>query len=500
MSFTLLSGLIILLFLSIAFLEIYNGVKRGFRLSLISLANTVLSLFLSFLVTSWISSAVTSAIMEEMGKNELYLSFSNILPTLGSTFPAVIQMALGGILFLVVYLLVFLTMKVFVFWIYGLCTKREESDPGYGEDSPAFASRQSRAMGAACGILSAIVLTTSLTAPVMGALEVADDVLNIVKQTSTVAYESIGPGNAALVREFTKDPLGRLLYQGGGRAIFNGAASTTVSGKKVYLLDEANTISDMSEDMFAVYVVFCDPKAASDEHAIAMRRLAVNMKDLKLCARLSADIVKQCASAWHKGEAFLQLAPPEMNGFMKPVFDEILGVCANTNFLNVNQNMGTMLEVYALIVESGILNTDQSNAREMLALLETHGTVGKINEELSQNPYMKHINVNSIAMTVFASYTEYDLSTDQRRALTSAVAQAIVRARQTAGVDMSVTVASLADDVRDHAKEQGMELSSEFSILIAEQLLGEITAENVTVGDVDRLLEQYLPAESEVPV
>ena len=496
MSFTLLSVLVLLLFFSFAFLEVYNGIKRGFRFSLISLGNVVLSIFLSLFVTSWISSALASSLMMFFGENEIYKEFAGMLPSLESIFPNILHMAIGAIIFLLVFLLVYLVMKMVVSWIYGKIMEEDEDDPGYGEDSPSCASRQSRAAGAACGLLSAILLTMTLLSPVMGVLEFADDTLNIVKQVSTDAYQAVGPGNAALVHEFTEDPLGNLFYRGGGRAIFNSATGTTVSGKRVYLLDEADTISKMSEDMFAVYIVFCDPEEASGEHAFAMRRLAVNMKKLTICEKLSAEVVKQCASAWSKDESFLLLAPPQMDGVMEPVFDEIVNVCSNTNFSNVYQNMETLLEVYALIVESGILKADFDNADEVIALMEKNGTLKKINQALARNPYMSHIKINSIAMSAFASYTEASLSEQQREKLTASLAQAIGDARSQAGGNPTVALNALSYELREVIETEGMEISSEFSKYIAEQLLSELPDKNISAEDVDRLFDRYLMYEN----
>ena len=216
MSFTLLSVFILLLFGMITFIEVRNGIKRGLRLSLISLGSSVLSLLLSFPVTLAVAEATAGWLMELLKENEDYENLLAYLPSVELVLPPILSMALCAVLFLAVFLTLLFAVKKTAFLICRKCAKRREDDPGYGEDSPECASRQSRAMGAACGMLAAIVLTVAVLSPLMGILEFADDALNIVKQIDTEIYESLGTGNAEMVHSFTEDPLGKLFYRGAG--------------------------------------------------------------------------------------------------------------------------------------------------------------------------------------------------------------------------------------------------------------------------------------------
>ena len=491
MSFTLLSVFILLLFGMIAFIEVRNGIKRGLRLSLISLGSSVLSLLLSFPVTLAVAEATAGWLMELLKENEDYENLLAYLPSVELVLPPILSMALCAVLFLAVFLTLLFAVKKIVFLICRKCAKRREDDPGYGEDSPECASRQSRAMGAACGMLAAIVLTVAVLSPLMGILEFADDALNIVKQIDTEIYESLGTGNAEMVHSFTEDPLGKLFYRGAGRAIFNGAASTVFAGKRVYLLEEVDTVSRMAEDMFAVYTMFFDPSQALPECAGSVRRLSENMLELEVFGRLLADALKQCGSAWEDNEPFMILYPPRMSIVIRPIFDEVISACANTNPSNAERNIKSICEVYALTVESGILAADQKDISSLFALLEEQGTLLKIDAVLTENPDMKHIHTGVVAMQLLAVRADADLDGEQKETLASELAQAIVRARASSGGNDDEAAVLLAEILRESVIGENVQISAELASAVAEQLLRDLTGTDVTAEEVANLLDEY---------
>lgn len=492
MSFTLMSVLILILFFMIACKEVYNGVKKGFRRAALSLGSVLLSLFLTFIVTTWAAETLAELIVGLISGASLYVEFVSILPSLREVLIAVLTMAIGSVLFLFIFFLIRAIVWLVVSAKYKKQTLPNDDDPGYGADEYSFADAPSKRKGALCGLISAFLITSVLVAPLMGSLELADDVLNIVKQTSTEAYEAIGPGNVALARKFSEDTLGNFFYRPFGRAFYNSVTSTKLADERVYLLSEADTISAMSVDMLDIYMIFLYPEDATQAHADALRRLDGYLDSLVLCRQLSVDVVKQCAIAWRMGNDFLLLSPPELGGAMNGVMNDILMVCENTNIVNVGRNIHTMLEIYAIVVESGILRVDPTDYTQLMAVLEETSMIQRINKELSKNPDMAHIDAYSIIMKAFASYVGDGsfLDSAQVEQLVSDIADCISDVNLL-DEPFEIRAGAFADDLQKLLEENGLNVSYAFCQSIAEQFLNELPRENVSREDIDRLLQQY---------
>ena len=488
MSFTLLSVLFILIFAVIAFKEIYRSAKKGFHWAMISLGADVLALFISFLVNSFLSNIVTDSIMREIQKIQGYDDIAFMLPSMGSVLNAVVTMLLGSLFYIFIFLFLRGVARGVALYIYNSRTEQAQDDPGYGCEDRSFADRSGRAKGALCGFLSAVILVSALSAPIMGTLEVADNVLHIIKQTDTNVYNSLGPGNAALVHSFTEDITANVFYQIGGETIYSGAASCYVSGKKVYLLSELKTISAMSEDMLNVYKIFLNPQEATQEHIESLRRLSENMQKLKLCESLSAELVKGCASAWKNGESFLTICAPDVPASMKSVFNGVLSACSNIQKSNVKQNTTTMLEAYALILDSGVCSVQYDDFAGMLRQLSDSNVLKELETLLLANSYTKNIDVSEVAISAMAPAIMQ--SGSYKEALIRDVTEALKEVNAS-GKSTASKETALAASLKNIFADRGISVSSSFTQYAARRMIQELPGQNIDTNDMTKLLEKY---------
>ena len=476
MSFTLLSVVFILIFAVIAFKEVYRGAKRGFRSAMISLGADVLALFISFFVNSLLSSAVADFLMKEIRRMDVYKGFAETFPSLDSVLRAAMIMLLGSIFYIFIYLLLRVLTRMAVLRIYHLRTER-----GWDED------RSDRLKGAVCGFLSAVILVSALSAPVMGTLTLADHALHIVKQTDTRIYDAIGADNAALVKSFTKDVTANVFYQIGGKMIYSCAASCYVSGEKMHLLSEVGTVSAMSEDMLNVYTIFLFPERVQEEHLDSLRRLKENMQSLKLFEALSAELVGGCAAAWKNGESFLTICPPNVPSSMRSVFNGVLSACADTERSNVKQNTATMLEAYALILGSGVYGVPSDDHAGVLQQISSSGVLMQLEALLLENPYTKQIDVSAVAMSAVAPVV---LHSDSFKDEMIAEMTDALKEVNASGENASSKAVSLAV-LRDILAERDISVSSDFAQYAARRMIRELPGVNVDTNDMTRLMEKY---------
>ena len=191
----------------------------------------------------------------------------------------------------------------------------------------------------------------------------------------------------------------------------------------------------------------------------------------------------------------MRIAKPEMNDVIEPAFDEVLKVCANTNETNVKENVSTLLNIYAIILNSGIMKINANDPSEVLACVEKSDLISKLNTELAKNPNTSHITVSSIAMKVLANQiNELTLDKDKYSALLKNMTEAInpVQTRGYGSMGEQVTV--LTSYAKKYIADYGITIPDVIARSTAEELLTKLTASGseVRVSDLKALLDEYL--------
>ncbi|MBQ2988233.1 MAG: hypothetical protein IJD59_03920 [Clostridia bacterium] len=474
MSFTLLSTPILLLFFTVAFIEIYNGAKKGFLRSAVSLGLDVSALFLSFFATAACSRALAAVIVKETAEMRLSVDFAARVPSFFSVLSDFLTMLIGTVLYVFVFLLLRVAVREAAREIYRRRMAKRGAD---AEEEASDTDGASRAKGAFCGFLSAVLLTCTLTAPVTGSLLIAEPAL-------AIAGYADDSEDAQTVRVLNGDPVSKLFYRIGGRVIYDNAGSVYASGEKVLLLSEARALASVSGDLTLAYAAFHDPLNAGEEHAQSLRRLGTEMWKSALCAPLWEELVRGCADAWRRGEAFPEIGGPAVHSIMNPVFRGVLEACAEADAEGLSRNTATMLEVYALILESGIA---QGDCGTILTNLSESGVIGKMNAVLAENPDTAHLDATDFALSAIASFF---LRTSACYELTPEIASAValVNSSEEGAEEKEAQLASL---LQAALEKQGFTVTSDFAVFAARQILKEFPGANVDGNDVIRLFQKY---------
>ncbi len=493
MSFTVLSIVIISIFAAVACVEIYRGVKRGFIRSLISLGNIVVSLLLTFALTPIFSDMISQRLMKLVKNLAVYEEISQQLVSLHTVIPALLEMLIGSVLFVAV----FFACRIVLSWLFALIyrwsTLRFSDDPGYGREDNSCSSRPTKIRGAICAGISAFLITMIVTAPLMGTLELADRALAVVGNADKKTLNSIGEENVQAVEGFSKDITGNLFYRMGGRWIYNNAASTGMRGSRVYLLSELETVEHMSGDMLKVYGIFQKPQEATQEHIAALEGLRENLKDLEVCEPLIADVIKQCSSAWKEGKSFLTVRRPAMNAMVEPAFLSILEVCSNTTLYSAEQNADTLLEIYSILLESGVFSMNTNDYGAILSALAENRTMERIDQALMKNPNMDEIDVSSIMMSAFSSYiANQNLGGKEYDDFATGIASAVNEINaSSSGISQDRKVKEFSEHAQRYLSEAGMNIPQSVTEMLCSELLETLTGTDVSAEDVKFIFEKY---------
>ena len=492
MSFTLLSFVVLAILATIACIEIYRGVHRGFLLSLVALGNIVVSLLLSFVLTPLVSGLIADEVIDILTDLSVYQNFAKSLPSLNSVASAIVEMLISSFLFI----FVFFALRIVLSWPINLvcrwCAVQLKDDPGYGREDNSCASRSDKMKGAVCGGISAILITMIITCPIMGSLDIANHALSIVGNASNKAISAIGRNNVRMVEHFSNDITGNIFYRCGGRWIYSSAASTTMFGKRVYLLSEVETVERISGDMLAVYGIFQKPQDVTEEHLQALENLRMNLPDLKVCERLIGDVIRQCSTAWKDGKTFFTVKRPAMNPMVEPAFIAILEECSNTTSYTARQNADTLLEIYGIILDSGVFGLSSDQYPQILTVLAEHRTIEKVELALSKNPNMENISAASIMMGAFASYIDSrNLNDTQTNLFMKSIATALNKVNAASVLSNERKAKELATYAQQYFADMGMDIPLSVIEMLSLELITELPGTNISDKDVKFIFEKY---------
>ena len=489
MSFTVLSFVILMMFTMITCIEIYRGIHRGFLLSLVSLGNLVVSLLLSFVLTPVFSNMIAEPILAMIKRLRGYQNFANALPSLNYVLSLVLQMAIGSILFLFVFFALRIVLSCLISLICKWCSRRVKNDPGYGREDNSCSTRINKIKGAICGVVSSVLLTMIVTSPIMGTLELSCNILSIVETSSNKATSSIGKGNIAAVNELYGDVLGNAFYRCGGRWIYTNASSTALYGQTVSLLSEVETINNMSDDALQVFSVLQNPQNVTQKQVQALKNLREELPNLKLGELLITDVIRECSTSWKNGQSFLALKRPAMNVLVEPTVMAVLEQCSYTNTRNAAQNADTILEIYGILLESGILNASSENYSEILSLVSETRLLEKLDEALGKNPEMKNITTSPLLMMTFVYYLDsFGFTESQYTVFLETVASWINDSGLTSE---SQKVTELSNQMSNFFSENGMYVPGNIMKEIASTLLNELPKKAVSAEDIKLVFEKY---------
>ncbi|MBE6577216.1 MAG: CvpA family protein [Ruminococcaceae bacterium] len=401
MSFSILSIFVIAVFALCLGIEIYRGINRGVLKTLVSFGALIVSIVLSVLIAPLLSGLFVDVAFDLFGR-ELLRNFS----ALASIAEVVIAIITSIVLFLLVFFIVRAIVALIIKKVYSAKIQKlaDELDDEDHEDT--WLKRNSRVVSVVVGCLSAIVLTMTITSPLLGMLDTAQNVIDFAESASPTMFSNDNmKGLKEGVGKYSNDVPGKVFYGMGGKLIFRSYACTFKDGERIALIREIEILEEATENLMTLMPVMKGEQAAEQKHLDSIDELCDCVEKMKLGRRLLATYIPQGTQAWLDGNTLLGIAKPKVNSLIDPTFNEMLRVCASSSEYNIQQNTVTLLHVYRIFLETKVLDIpEDASFDEVLAFLEQAGILDKLTEELNTNPYMSNVKkcVDDIMVDVIA--------------------------------------------------------------------------------------------------
>ena len=398
MTFSLFSIAVIFVVALAITIEVVRAINRGRKKTLVTLASILLAIFVSILITSFLTDLIVQGVMD-YAFNTLKINISQFKEKLGNVetilfayFDAIVSPILFLLIFALARLLIALVVKI----IYKV--NANKSNKIYApEESPQHVKNPkvvNGLLGALCGFIVSVVLIS----PFMGTLKIVAKTCDDVNSNKDIFKFTVKENIIAACDGYSKDIVGNVVYYCGGNLIYKSLATSSLNDNFFALEKEIDNTFYAIGDVFSMNKVINHIDTATVYEKNSLRNLGANVKKAETLKAATADIVPELAKKWLNDEPYQGLAKPKVSGASENFFDKILYVCKSSTPDTVGDDLSTLLNVFLIAHENGILGSE--NYKEMLEKAKMTGAFALIKSELEKNPRMAGLTVDIDTMGV----------------------------------------------------------------------------------------------------
>lgn len=511
MSFTLLSIALILVVGAGIFIEVRRGLGRGFVRTAVTLASVLVSALGAIGLSVWLSDKPADKLCEFIGKKLPILdNFSKFIAHVDDILLAAVDALLTPVLFVAFFVLLRLLSRVVLSVLFRSCWKQEPDDPchagtaarpnalitpNYESPDAPWHRRHDRLLGGITGGICGFMATLFLLSPVLGILSTAGTLLRGL-DSMNVSLKKMGfsDGQVAMVEPYVHDSAVAVLGAMGGDLTFDAVSTTTLNGRTVSLRREVETCMDVCMDFNKVIKVVTRPAQATDEQKRILCHLGSRMDESEITRLLAADCLNGAATAWMKGEKYMNLSRPVCGEILDPLMDKALLVCADSTPDCAGRDITTILNVYLIAVENGL--TDNPDREELMAALKDGGVMDQIYAELRKNPCMAHLcdELSNTALRLMASAIDWaNLSPEVYRDLMDNLSEAMNFVNGMEGAAFTEQVDAMTRYTLHYAEQYGIDLPESMAKMAATAMVEQLSGSGKLDADkLDEFFHYYL--------
>jgi len=474
-----------------------RGYRRGWIPTVISLSGVILSALAAAPLAFWLSDAPAGKVAE------LVFDLVSALDTLTVTFPSLNALVVAGadaLLSPLLFLILFGLMRGITGIVAGILLRGplrprpdDAVDPMYEGDNAPLHRRHSRTLGGVTGGICGFVVSLILLSPVVGYFSFADTLLSTT-DSFRVKWSSFGvtEEQITVVRDTVNDPVATLLEAVGGGLVFDSYASTRLNGNRVYLRREAEDCAAVVTDLAGAMKLLQKPGSITSEQREMLAGLGARISGSETTSLLAADILNNVAEAWLDGRSFMKLSCPAFGERISPLMLGALEVCAESTSDCVGRDISTLLNVYLIAADYGLLS--DMSYDELANSLEAEGVLDLIYNELLANPCMAHLasKMTDMALSLMASALEHaDFDKSKLDGLMGDLTDALNRVKFS---DMSNAerVEAMKKYALEYAHKYGIKLPNSLAEMAAVAFMEKLGGGGkITSDDLYDLLKHY---------
>ena len=237
-------------------------------------------------------------------------------------------------------------------------------------------------LGAAVGALCSLLVFCVLLVPIVGAIDVVNDIAPLFADTLLGDPEEAEGSEGVVENEDVKtiatlafDALNGLdnnvgalaIKYMGGKALYGTMTTSIINGEIANFNKEGNFLASVAETT----VVIIDSTKTAEDKAEVIRSISPAFNKSVVTRTLLSEFCSAAGETWDAGESFHGVARPELGGDFEAIASALIEVFATADSENIKQDIYAITEAIAVLFESGVANDLQNDPMSILGDEET---------------------------------------------------------------------------------------------------------------------------------
>lgn len=492
MSFTLISGAMIILAITALTVNAVKGHTQGLHKSLMRLARVLIATFSAIAVSFFLSDIAVNFMFKYISRIKTYKNLVAELPSIEGIVKAYIDAAITPLFFLAVFVVAYILVNIISAIIYRIKYKKLTANVHYdAEDAPWYV-RNSKPLGAIVGGLTGLFMASIIIAAIFGTLKLTVKTIDTVNSNETLSSTVKIPSQITEeLRKYSNDLPTNVIYYCGGNLVYKISAASTLNGNRFAIDREIKGIDVALTDAMEVLPVLNNLASITPEQRQKVLALSYDIGKSETLKAISADFMSSASTKWLEGEEFMDMAMPKVGNVIEPIVGNILYACKSTTAETAEVDIDTLLQVYIIISENKLL--ESGNYEELILHFSENDVIDEICSVLEANPRMKYIAkaVKNVTMNTVASAInafKYDIA--QYDMLMVNLADSL---NNMDGLTSEQKVSLMTENAMQYINDYGIEMPESIAKVTAEQLISELSNENgrVTPQRLQVLFDSY---------
>lgn len=488
MTFSLISVAILLITALVILIEVLRAINRGRSKTLVTLASLLLAIFISILITAFLSNLFAGVAVKFIKSSIDLSSISDKIASTDEILYAYADSVISPALFFVVFLLARILIAIVVKIVYSANKRKNAPVVFESEDAREYRKNPrltNGLLGALCGFLVMVVAIS----PVIGSLKSVTKTFKGMNDETEIFNIKFKDSIVVYFDGCSRDIVGNVLYYCGGNLIYKSVASSSLNDNYFSLGNEIDRTFKTSNDLMSMTRIISNIEVATPEEKEMLRHLGEEVDKAETLKAATADILPNLAKKWLNDEPYEGISKPKVSKASESFFDKMLYVCKSTTPDTVGADLSTLLNVYLIAYENNILISE--NYKEMIELAKTTGAFDLIKQELNKNRRMAGISldVDNVGMKSIATAIQsfnienYDILMNN---ITGVLNNAL-------NLDGQKRLDYVTNMTKNYINQYGIDLGDDVAGEVAERLIDELIDDKkvVSVDDLKGFWDKY---------
>ena len=471
-------------------LEINRGIKRGLRRTLVSLSGVFVSIFVGLFIARYLGGVVGRYALNIIKK--LFFKGNYIGGSMNMEKIAVIlvQALISSVLFVAAFLIIRLIFSIVV-----RCVLKHRSSDASVEHLKLDKTREQkreRFLSIVAGALCGVIVTATITSPVLGAFDLVHSMVDMVDRTDMNIWSSfkLNETQVRKIDDYSENLPSVLVYSMGGRTIYTASATAMLDGELISVPLEMRALSGNVDEARELIEIFGQSKKITAQDIQKLETVCELVEESAIFRYVLTEYIQKGTTSWLNNSSFMFVSTPTVPVKFDALFKEILRVCSSTTADSVGEDTKTLVHIY-----QDILDAQGKSEKNLIDAIANGDVMMNINNEIKQNSRMNSMAVRNelydIVIATIAAKMALTSSTQSTEKLQNYVSFMEGMAKSTNEVLENATltrdqmIAQLASAADTHCKEMGHSFSFSSLSLVSEALIDEFMSNDEPVSATD---------------